>query len=219
MMLPSRDSRFERIQASYGSLADFLEPTTKAALRNSNSQQDITHGTLLNFVQNFEIPVVNRGSLKKPVLAVLLPNGPLLAAAVIATATWYTAAPINPAAGPEQVAADITLSGASAILTCRAEDDKLRLGHTGLSVFYVEENGENIRVRCTESTTPSAVTKPQPNKDDDISIILFTSGTSGNKKVVPMTTHSIVCGVGFVIDSWGLKETDVCLNMMPLYHV
>ena len=218
-MLPSRDSRFERIQTSYGSLADFLEPSTKAALRNSNAQQDITHGDLLNFVQNFEIPVLNHGSLKKPVLAILLPNGPLLAASVIATATWYTAAPINPAAGPEQVAADIALSGASAILTCRSEDEKLRLGQTGLSVFYAEDNGESIRVRCTEPPTPSVVMKPKPNKDDDISIILFTSGTSGNKKVVPMSTHSIVCGVGFVINSWGLKETDVCLNMMPLYHV
>ena len=218
-MLPERESRFERIQSSYRCLADFLEPSSKAALRNSNAQQDITHNQLLEFVQGFEIPVTNHGCLKKPVLAVLLPNGPLLAAAVIATATWYTAAPINPAAGPEQVAADIALSGASAILTCRAEDEKLRLGQMGLSVFYVEDNGEGIHVECPKGSIPAAVAKPSPNKGDDVSIILFTSGTSGNKKVVPMTTHSIVCGVGFVIDSWALKETDVCLNMMPLYHV
>lgn len=218
-MLPERESRFERIQSSYSCLADFLEPSSKAALRNSNGQQDITHNQLLEFVKGFEIPVTNHGCLKKPVLAILLPNGPLLAAAVIATATWYAAAPINPAAGPEQVAADIALSGASAILTCRTEDEKLQLGQMGLTVFHVEDNGEGIRVECPKGSIPAAVAKPSPNKDDDISIILFTSGTSGNKKVVPMTTHSIVCGVGFVIDSWALKDTDVCLNMMPLYHV
>jgi long-subunit acyl-CoA synthetase (AMP-forming) len=58
-----------------------------------------------------------------------------------------------------------------------------------------------------------------PNEADDIGLILFTSGTSGAKKVVPLTIHSIITGVVFVMDSWGLGEADMCLNMMPLYHV
>ncbi|RYP85290.1 hypothetical protein DL769_001021 [Monosporascus sp. CRB-8-3] len=218
-MLPSLDSRFRRTQSSYRSLADFLEPSPKAALLHSNSQQNITHEKLLDFVRDFEIPVVNNGSLKKPVLGVLLPNGPVLAATVLAAATWYTVAPINPAAGAEQVAADIALSGASAILTSRPEAEKLQLDQTNLGVFFVEEEGGRIQVESSEDTTLPRGAKPGPNRDDDIGIILFTSGTSGNKKVVPMTIYSIVCGVGFVIDSWALKETDVCLNMMPLYHV
>lgn len=218
-MLPSRETRFGRTQSSYRSLGDFIEPSPKAALRHSNSQQDITYRKLFDFVRDFHIPVPNHGSLKKPVLAVLLPNGPLLAATVLATATWYTAAPINPAAGAEQVAADIALSGASAILSCQAEAEKLQLDQLNLSVFHIEDVGETIQVKYSGGGTLSTGGKSTPNRDSDISIILFTSGTSGNKKVVPMTTHSIVCGVGFVIESWALTETDVCLNMMPLYHV
>ena len=42
---------------------------------------------------------------------------------------------------------------------------------------------------------------------------------SGTKKRVPITVHSIVSGVAFVIDSWGLTSSDRCLNMMPLNHV
>jgi len=42
---------------------------------------------------------------------------------------------------------------------------------------------------------------------------------SGTKKRVPITVHSIVSGVAFVIDSWGLTSSDICLNMMPLNHV
>ncbi len=218
-MLPSRETRFRWALSSYRSLGDFLEPSPKAALRYSNSQHAITYQRLFDFVRDFEIPVANRGCLGKPVLAILLPNGPLLAATVVAAATWYTAAPINPAAGSEQVDADIALSGASAILTCRAEAEKLQLNRVDLGVFYIEDVGEGIRVDYSGGGALSTVTRPTSNRDGDISIILFTSGTSGNKKVVPMTTHSILCGVGFVIDSWALTETDVCLNMMPLYHV
>lgn len=69
------------------------------------------------------------------------------------------------------------------------------------------------------STTITRLGERSPNKADDIGLILFTSGTSGTKKVVSLTVHSIIAGIVFVIDSWGLTTSDVCLNMMPLYHV
>lgn len=218
-MAQAQDTRFKRTQASYQCLADFIQPSPKAALRSSNNEPDISHEKLHDFVRSFNLPVANHGSLKKPVVAVLLPNGPLLAATVMATATWYTTAPINPAAGSEQVHADVELAGASAIVTCSSELEKLELEKTGLTIFLVEDSGDSITTQHSSGSLLSNATGPEPNYDQDIGIILFTSGTSGNKKVVPMTTHSIVCGVGFVIDSWALVETDVCLNMMPLYHV
>ncbi len=45
------------------------------------------------------------------------------------------------------------------------------------------------------------------------------TGTSGTKKVVPITCLGLLTGVQCVIDSWGLTSTDICLNMMPLNHV
>ncbi|KAI1340843.1 hypothetical protein F5Y15DRAFT_422716 [Xylariaceae sp. FL0016] len=211
---------FWQTQSSYGSLADFVIPSSKAALRHASAEADITHKALHDFVKNFSLPVVNRSCLRKPIIAIILPNGPLLAATVIATATWYAAAPINPAAGAEQVAADIALAGASGIVTCRSECERLGLEDMGLDVFFVDQADDGSML--VENTDPSAI-QPQasrtPNQRHDYGIILFTSGTSGNKKVVPMTVHSIVCGVGFVIDSWALTADDTCLNMMPLYHV
>jgi non-ribosomal peptide synthetase component E (peptide arylation enzyme) len=58
-----------------------------------------------------------------------------------------------------------------------------------------------------------------PSTVDDISLLLFTSGTGGVKKVVPITGLSLITGVTNVIDSWGLTPQDTCLNMMPLNHV
>ena len=60
--------------------------------------------------------------------------------------------------------------------------------------------------------------EPIPNHADDIGGLLSTSGTSGTKKLVPLSVHSMVCGVAMVAESWGLSPTMRCLNQMPLNH-
>lgn len=50
-------------------------------------------------------------------------------------------------------------------------------------------------------------------------LLLHTSGTSGNKKLVPYSMDMIIIGVGAIISSWNLGQDDVCLNMMPLFHI
>lgn len=174
-------------------------------------------------MSKFRLPVGN--DQRKPRVAIALPNGPLLAATCIAVTTYYTAAPINPAAGPEQFRADVTQAGAKFILTTPDDYEKLQLrawaNNDGIEVIFVDwDQGDEIALRSPEGqpiVCPDA--KRKPNKADDIGIILFTSGTSGTKKVVPLLLHSIIAGIVFVIESWGLSEADVCLNMMPLYHV
>lgn len=50
-------------------------------------------------------------------------------------------------------------------------------------------------------------------------LVLFTSGTSGTKKLVPYTLESLIVGAGCIIQSWDLTALDVAFNMMPLFHV
>lgn len=160
-------------------------------------------------------------------MAIALPNGPLLAATCIAVTTYYTAAPINPAAGAEQFQADVVQAGAKCILTTVDDVARLELNaswvaEAGIKVLTVDwQRGDDIVVRDNfGKTLPRRQGgNADVNKADDIALILFTSGTSGTKKVVPITLHSIVAGVLFVIESWGLGTSDICLNMMPLYHV
>lgn len=212
------------VKRSYNSFSDFVARTTNPALRSPHSSHFITHRGLHDFAKKFRLP--NCGTTRKPVVAIALPNGPLLAATCVAVTTYYTSAPINPAAGPEQFRADVTQAGAQFVLTTPADYARLQLNDAwvkcaDIQVLCVEwDGGDGI-----ELTTPSGEALPprnegpSPNAADDVGLILFTSGTSGTKKVVPLTLHSIIAGVVFVMDSWGLDSKDVCLNMMPLYHV
>lgn len=212
------------VKQSYGAFSDFVGCEDRPALRTTSSDNYITHRGLHDFVANFELPVNTKG--RKPVIAIALPNSPLLAATCMAVMSYYTAAPINPAAGAEQFRADILQAGASLILTTADDFERLELGESWVAERHIQvllmewTHGDEIVIRASNGQqVPRCLTKRGPNTADDIGLILFTSGTSGTKKVVPLTIHSIIAGIVFVMDSWGLTSTDICLNMMPLYHV
>ncbi|PTB71025.1 hypothetical protein BBK36DRAFT_1176362 [Trichoderma citrinoviride] len=214
----------ELVKKSYQSFASFLVSDSQPALRSSTPGDFITHNGLRRFVDTFHLPTSSMA--RKPIVAIALPNGPLLAATCIAVTTYYTSAPINPTAGAEQFRADIQQAGAQFILTTSEDCERLGLrdpwvAAAGIEVFVMRwDNSDGIDIRdLGGSVLPVQRQKPKYNGPDDFGLILFTSGTSGTKKVVPLTIHSIIAGISFVVDSWGLSASDVCLNMMPLYHV
>ncbi|KAM0418608.1 hypothetical protein ACHAPT_012507, partial [Fusarium lateritium] len=214
----------ELVKKSYTSFSQFISSRNEPALRATNADNYITYRGLHRFVSSFQLPIDSPET--KPVVAIALPNGPILAATCIAVTTYYTAAPINPAAGPEQFQADILQARARCILTTKEDYKKLLFDATwvaknDIQIFIVNwTRGDDICVTTVEGAAiPANNIQPEPNNADAIGLILFTSGTSGTKKVVPLTTHSIIAGIVFVMESWGLTSQDICLNMMPLYHV
>lgn len=217
------ESTLRHVKAAYGSPADFLQRSAKPALVFQN--QTITHRALYDFVHRFRL-TVKACSPQKPVVCLALPNGPVLAATCFAVVTYYTAAPINPMTGPEQFRADVLQARATIILTSQADAERLRLQdpwvrEADIQIFIVVFDSNMGIVIQNEDGTFLAEDIPRPalNSADDVGIILFTSGTSGIKKVVPLAVHSLITGVAQVIDSWALTEADVCLNMMPLHHM
>ncbi|KAH6989430.1 hypothetical protein BKA56DRAFT_254672 [Ilyonectria sp. MPI-CAGE-AT-0026] len=218
------DATTKLVKQSCGSFSQFIGCDERPALRATTAEDYITHRGLHDFVTNFKLPV--SPSRTKPVVGIALPNGPLLAATCVAVTSYYVAAPINQAAGPEQFQADIIQAGADFILTTDDDYKKLQLGEAWVSerniqVFIVDwTGGDNVSVQTLAGgTLEGSNVTTEPNRGDDIGMILFTSGTSGTKKVVPLTTHSIIAGIVFVKESWGLTSSDICLNMMPLYHI
>ncbi|KAH7116342.1 peroxisomal-coenzyme A synthetase [Dactylonectria macrodidyma] len=194
------------------------------ALRFSDPEVYITHRQLSQFVDSFALP---SSGTKRPVVCIALPNGPLLAAICVAVMTSYVAAPINPAAGPEQFKSDVIQTGADFIITTPREYERLQLTDDWVQekeiiIVFVEGNGgDEFKLSDCDGQplSISGALQVQPNLGDDICLVLFTSGTSGTKKVVPISAYSLISSVAFVVDSWGLDATDICLNMMPLYHI
>ncbi|MCD4694441.1 non-ribosomal peptide synthetase [bacterium] len=54
---------------------------------------------------------------------------------------------------------------------------------------------------------------------DDISLVLHTSGTTSNPKLVPLIQKNIIFSANNTIDSLELGEDDRCLDLMPIFHI
>eukprot|EP00594_Rhizosolenia_setigera_P007038 CAMPEP_0178952316 /NCGR_PEP_ID=MMETSP0789-20121207/7736_1 /TAXON_ID=3005 /ORGANISM="Rhizosolenia setigera, Strain CCMP 1694" /LENGTH=1269 /DNA_ID=CAMNT_0020633331 /DNA_START=617 /DNA_END=4426 /DNA_ORIENTATION=- len=61
--------------------------------------------------------------------------------------------------------------------------------------------------------------EPIQNPVDGVALLLGTSGTTSRPKGVPIKYGSIVQNSFILGSSIGLKETDVCYSVMPLFHI
>jgi len=58
-----------------------------------------------------------------------------------------------------------------------------------------------------------------PNGHDDEILVLFTSGTTGGKKLVPHLLADVLVATACISTSWKLSVDDTNCNLMPLFHV
>jgi acyl-coenzyme A synthetase/AMP-(fatty) acid ligase len=74
---------------------------------------------------------------------------------------------------------------------------------------------ENAPTHDDESVMVDTV----PNAAHDEALILFTSGTTGNKKLVPHRIGDLLTAATVIALSWQLQPHDTNCNLMPLFHV
>src|SRR4029450_10104400 len=67
--------------------------------------------------------------------------------------------------------------------------------------------GDLVGAPSHESVSPS-----------DVALLLRTSGTTSRPKIVPLT-HANICASAYAhVAALALRETDRCLNVLPLIH-
>jgi acyl-CoA synthetase (AMP-forming)/AMP-acid ligase II/acyl carrier protein len=204
----------------------FTSNTHTRALIDPETHRFLTHQQVSNFIHSFALPLSDTNTPPQPTVAIGLPQGYLVALACLAVSSYYTAAPLNIAGGAAQFRSEVELAGAQCVLVLTTDVERLGLKEpwvteAGIQIILVSPNEDmTFQVHPYSALPPNASTlSPTPNSANDLAMILFTSGTSGKRKVVPITCMGLLTGVQCVIDSWDLTSTDTCVNMMPLNHV
>lgn len=207
-------------------VSHFMSSATSEALIDPKGHRSLTHQQLSTFITSFALPLHPSSNAPKPRIAIALPLGYLLALACLAVSSFYTAAPLNIAGGSSQFRNDVELAGTKYILVLATDVERLGLhepwvAEAGIQILVaLPREDMTFEVHPSSTSSPSTASPPPiPNTANDLALILFTSGTSGTKKVVPVTCLNLLTGVHCVIDSWGLTPSDTCINMLPLNHV
>src|SRR4051812_40289896 len=152
-------------------------------------------------------------------VAVALPNGPDAAVAVLGTVAAAACAPLAPDLPEGEFVKQLTALGARAVLVLRGHDTAARAAAVSLGIPVVELDVHDTAGTFALSGLPECDVSPERERRTDAALLLFTSGTTGAPKLVPLTEHNLLASAASIATTLGLGPADRCLNVMPLFHI
>jgi acyl-CoA synthetase (AMP-forming)/AMP-acid ligase II len=180
----------------------------------------LTYSRLFRHVEEVGRRLRSMGVGRRDRVAVVLPNGPEMATAIVAVASNAACAPMNPAYRAEELdryLADLT---PRALLIQAGADSPARQVALARGIAVIELtpifDAEAGLFRLAGAPADEAVYEPVTPAD--VATLLFTSGTTARPKIVPQTHANICASVSASIASLALSEADCCLNVLPLFH-
>jgi len=208
--------------------AAILEPSSS----NAPQRRPLTHNVLHNFIEK-DFDLTRFGIPNGTRIGVILPNGPELAVTIVGVVSRWCAAPINPSNTWQEIKSELESTKSQVIIVQSGTPHESALyaaGALGLGVIELTPSADVCGLfslaKIKSTTIRSALHPPleyvsgfvRYNHPETV-LLLHTSGTSGNKKLVPYSLDMLIVGVGCIVSSWKLTPNDVCLNMMPLFHI
>jgi acyl-CoA synthetase (AMP-forming)/AMP-acid ligase II len=154
-------------------------------------------------------------------VALVLPNGPEMAAAFIAIACGATTAPLNPAYRAEEFEFYLSDLNAKALVMLEGmESPALAVAEArGIPVVRLVPGRMAGDFTLLGAPGAGAPAKGGFAGEGDIALVLHTSGTTSRPKIVPLAHINVTASAYHIGNTLALREGDVCLNIMPLFHI
>jgi long-chain acyl-CoA synthetase len=176
----------------------------KVISRDDNWQ--FTGGQLLETCRAAAGRLASAGGSQR--VGLLLPNLSGYPAALVGT-LWAgrIAVPLNPMLKPGELAFLFQDAGIDTVVVA----DPTAPLVAGLDV-------RPIPIREFLSFDRPAPAEPASADPDSTAVMLYTSGTSGKPKGVPLTHANLLSNAQALIDQAGLKDNEVFLGVLPMFH-
>lgn len=161
------------------------------------------------------------GAGRGDAVAIVLPNGPEMAAAFVAIAAGATTAPLNPAYTADEF--EFYLQDLDATLLVVQAGDHSPAAEVaqriGIPVARLEPDSDGPAGVFRLTGEAGTATQSGPALGSDTALVLHTSGTTARPKIVPLSHDNVCASAQNIATSLQLSPADHCLNVMPLFHI
>ncbi len=187
-------------------------------------RETLTYGALRALVDRTVRALNDSGIGRGDAVAIVLPNGPEMAAAFVAIAAGATAAPLNPAYREDEFAFYLNDLESRLLIVMAGDNTPARAvaARQGIPIAELSVRPGMAAGEFSLATTGGG--KPMAAgggyaKPDDVALVLHTSGTTSRPKIVPLTQRNVTRSAASVGAALALTPADRCLNVMPLFHI
>ncbi|MDZ8187613.1 MAG: acyl--CoA ligase [Nostoc sp. ChiSLP02] len=154
-------------------------------------------------------------------IAIAMNNGSPMAITFLAAALSGTAAPLNPKYKQEEFAFYYADTQAKALITLSEEPEAaIAALRPDMMLIHAKVNIDGtLSFELGTGDWGLGTGDWEDVGDDDIAMILHTSGTTSRPKRVPIRHRNLIASANNIVGAYSLTAADTTLCLMPLFHV
>lgn len=198
-----------------------------------------SYAELLRRMDSAVLELRAAGIGRKDRVALVMPNGPETAAAILSVMSAAACAPLNPQFSESEFDFYLSDIKAGAVLVASGLGSPVLRPARRLNLKVIELSPESqeaagllhfkfeaapktsdsarlFRLKFEASAGENSEDRPAP---EDTALLLHTSGTTSRPKLVPLSQSNLAASALNIAAGLGLGPSDRCLNIMPLFHV
>ncbi|CAJ1442054.1 unnamed protein product [Effrenium voratum] len=220
----------DEVQKDFENWLDVIPDNSEPLIREVGNREPLTYNQLHSFAKDQEVWLSRFGIGLSDRVCTMIPNGPEAAVCFLVFPLRCVFAPLNPAFTAPEIEFEFQDLPCHTVVVMKGEDNSATLqvaaaqkvqvlemaaSSTTAGLFTLAlhpQSPVNLSARRTPSTETRSARK-------DVALVLHTSGTTKKPKIVPLTHENLTVGALCIKSTLQRKPEDVCLNLMPLYHI
>lgn len=197
--------------------------TPGAVALGAPGRDPLTFAALKAQVESVRTVLRGMGIDRGDCIAVAMPTGAERLVVQMAVMECCAAAPLNPSLLPGEIERQLVHLRAKAVIVSPGTDTGVRAAAGPHSVPCIQADpvpdAPAGTVRISVAPVAGAPRKFRESRPADVALLMQTSGTTANPKIVPLTLANIHAGAANVCATLALGPEDRLLSILQLHHI